>query len=249
TKVEGMKYAAIMRAPFGKKLVDFDDSEAMKVEGVEQVFSFNVPLFTRPTAKQSKTVDKIAVVANSTWAAMKGKGLLKANWEQETSAENTAQHDKELLALFDKKVKESARKDGDVDKAFAEADQVVEKVYESPFLPHSCMEPMNFFADATGEVIKLNGPIQTPAWARAQIIDMFEMAEQTGDEEQDKANREAAQEKVEVQMTRMGGGFGRRLYGDFVLEAAKVSKMANAPIQVTFSREDDMMAGIYRPAI
>jgi len=249
TKVEGMKYAAVMRAPFGQKLVDFDDSEATKVEGVEQVFAFNVPLFTSPSSRQSKTVDKIAVIANSTWAAMKGKAALKANWEEETSVENTAQHDKDLLALFDKKVKEPARKDGNINKAFAEADQVIEKVYESPFLPHSCMEPMNFFADATGEVIKLNGPIQTPAWARGQVISMFEMAEKTGDEEKDKAARKAAEEKVEVQMTRMGGGFGRRLFGDFVLEAAKVSKMANVPVQVVFSREDDMLAGTYRPAI
>lgn len=250
TKVEGMKYAAVMRAPsFGQRLVDFDDSEAMEVEGVEQVFSFTVPQFKNPSKKQSDTFDKIAVIANSTWAAMKGKKALKANWKQESSVENTAEHDKELLALFDKKVESSAREDGNVRKAFAEADQIVEKVYESPFLPHSCMEPMNFFADATGEVIKLNGPIQTPAWARSRVISMFEMVKETGDEEKDKAARKAAEEKVEVQMTRMGGGFGRRLFGDFVLEAAKVSKMANAPVQLVFSREDDMMAGIYRPAI
>lgn len=244
-KRDGMRYASVLRAPsFGQKLVDFDDSEARKIEGVEDVIAFTVPL-----KEEGRTADKIAVVANSTWTAMKAKKLIKANWKQETPVEDTAKHDAELLALLEKTAKEPARKDGNIDKAFAEADQVLEKVYETPFLPHSCMEPMNFFADATGETIKLLGPIQTPAWTRSRVVNMLELAEKTGDEEKDKAAFDEASKKVDVQMTRMGGGFGRRLYGDFALEAVKISKEVNKPVQVVFSREDDMAAGTYRPAI
>lgn len=245
TKVEGMKYAAVLRPPaFGQKLVDFDDSEALKVEGVAGVYAFEIPL-----KEEGRTADKIAVVANSTWAAMKGKAALIANWSSDKTLENTAFHDAELSKLLERTDQKAVREDGNVEKAFAEADEVIERVYETPFLPHSCMEPMNFFADATQETIRLVGPIQTPAWARNRIIDLFEMVEMTGDEEQDKQLREAAGEKVQIEMTRMGGGFGRRLYGDFVLEAAQVSKLAQVPIQVVFSREDDMLAGTYRPAI
>lgn len=245
TKVEGMKYAAVLRPPaFGQRLIDFDDTAALSVEGVEGVYAFEVPL-----KEEGRTADKIAVVANSTWAAMKGKAALTANWRSDKTLENTTFHDTELSKLLARSDQEAVREDGDIQKAFAAADQVIERVYETPFLPHSCMEPMNFFADATKETVRLVGPIQTPAWARSRIIDLFDMVETTGDEQQDEQLREAAGEKVQIEMTRMGGGFGRRLYGDFVLEAAQISKMAQVPIQVVFSREDDMLAGTYRPAI
>ncbi|MEM1325200.1 MAG: molybdopterin cofactor-binding domain-containing protein [Bacteroidota bacterium] len=247
TQIEGMKYACVLRPPsFGQTLVDFDDSEALKIEGVEKVISFQVPL-----KEEGRTADKIAVLATSTWAAMKGKAALTANWTTNQQLESTAYHDEELSKLLEKNDKAAAvRNDGDIDKAFAEADEVLERVYETPFLPHSCMEPMNFFADATQEPIRLVGPIQTPAWTRSRVLDLLELTpEETGDEEADKTAKEAAEAKVQIEMTRMGGGFGRRLYGDFAIEAAQISKLAQIPVQVVFSREDDMLAGTYRPAI
>ena len=217
TKKEGMKYASVLRPPaFGQALADYDDTDAKTVEGVSEVLKFG---------------DKIAVLANSTWAAMQGKKALKANWKADKKLENTIQHSKEMTALLDKTTKEPKRKDGNVKRAFDEADSVVERVYEAPFLPHNCLEPMNFYADVTPEKVYLFGPIQTPAWTRSKVAKLL------GREESE----------VDVHMTRMGGGFGRRLYGDFAEEAAEISSLAKTPIQVVFSREDDMTAGTYRP--
>ena len=219
TQREGMQYAVVMRPPaFGQKLISFDDSETKKVTGVSEVVKFG---------------NKIAVLANGTWPAMKGKKALNAVWGEDTKSESTADHDQKLIALLDKNENDLMRNDGDVDKAFREADEVISKVYESPFLPHNCMEPMNFFADVREDKVEMHGPIQTPAWARSRAAKIIDREE----------------EEIEVGMSRMGGGFGRRLYGDFSDEAAEISSLTGKPIQVVFSREDDMEAGTYRPAI
>ncbi|MGO4911884.1 molybdopterin cofactor-binding domain-containing protein [Leeuwenhoekiella sp. W20_SRS_FM14] len=217
-KKEGMLYASVMRPPaFGQTLVDFDDTDSRAVSGVSDVIQFG---------------DKIAVLAKNTWSAMKGKKALKANW-QDNNLESTEKHDALLIGLLDSKEGEVRREDGDVNKAFAEADQVLERTYESPFLPHNCMEPMNFYADVTAERIHLAGPIQTPEGTAAQVAKLLDRTP----------------EEVDLELTRMGGGFGRRLYGDFVLEAAEISSKAGKPIKLVYSREDDMSAGIFRPAI
>jgi isoquinoline 1-oxidoreductase subunit beta len=218
TRIAGMQYAAVLRPPaFGQKLVSYDDSAAKAVTGVNTVLQFG---------------DKVAVLANSTWAAMKGKKALTAEWTNEGRLEDSAYHDAEMLKLLDKPGKEPARNDGNVKKAFAEADQVIEKIYEAPFLPHNCLEPMNFYANVTPEKVELIGPIQTPSWTQERVAELLK---------RDKA-------QISIAMTRMGGGFGRRLYGDFTLEAAEISSLAKVPVQLLFSREDDMTAGTYRPA-
>lgn len=218
-KVEGMVYAAVMRPPaFGQKLTSFDDSEAKSITGVLDVLKFG---------------DKIAVLANDTWTAMKAKNVLKATWQEGSTLESTTEHNKILTGLLDGKEFNTLRADGNVKKAFSEADEVLERTYESPFLPHNCMEPMNFFANVTDEKIHLVGPIQTPERTAKNIAALLE--------------RDF--EEVHLEMTRMGGGFGRRLYGDFAIEAAEISNLAKKPVKVVFSREDDMTDGIYRPAI
>lgn len=218
-KEPGMQYASVLRPPaFGQVLETYDDTAAKRVSGVTDIIKFG---------------DKIAVLATNTWAAMKGKKAIKATWKQDSKAESTEFHDKELLGLLNGNKFETLRKDGNVKKAFAEADTVLERTYESPFLPHNCMEPMNFFANVTDEKIHLVGPIQTPAWTAKRVADLLE--------------RDV--KEISLKMTRMGGGFGRRLYGDFALEAAEVSNLARCPVKVVFSREDDMAAGTYRPAI
>ncbi len=218
-KREGMVYAVVMRPPaFGQTLVDFDDSETRTVSGVLDVIRFE---------------DKIAVVGKNTWSAMKGKRKLKANWSEASPAESSEGHDQALFALLDGSQFETMRMDGDVKTAFAEADQVIERTYESPFLPHNCMEPMNFFADVTADKVDLVGPIQTPKGTA------YEIAEALGRD----------MSTVNMDMTRMGGGFGRRLYGDFAMEAAQISNLAKKPVKVVYTREDDMTAGMYRPAV
>ncbi len=220
-KAEGMKYAVALRPPaFGQELDSFDGTKAEAVNGVEQVFQFG---------------NKIAVVANSTWAAMKGKKALEANWKTTGTLENSELHSAALKEYANKLSAEPRRVDGDIDKGFEEADFVFEKYYEAPFLPHACMEPMNFFADVTEEGAFLSGPIQTPAWTQDRVRNVLGYSEEEMD-------------KVRIDMSRMGGGFGRRLYGDFSEEAALISQQAKVPIQLVFSREDDMLAGTYRPA-
>ncbi|ARV11921.1 isoquinoline 1-oxidoreductase [Gilvibacter sp. SZ-19] len=218
-KAEGMVYASVMRPPaFGNALESFDDADARAVSGVLDVISYD---------------NKIAVLATNTWAAMQGKKALKAIWKADSTLESTADHDRILNEILDGNQFNTRREDGDIKAAFAAADEVVERTYESPFLPHNCMEPMNFYADVTADRIHLVGPIQTPAGTASRVAQLLERKE----------------EEVFLEMTRMGGGFGRRLYGDFVLDAAQISNLAKKPVKVVYSREDDMTAGIYRPAI
>ena len=177
--------------------------------------------------------EKVVVIAENTWAAIKGKKALKANWSDVTPLESTKAHDKILTDLLDGKDFTNLRKDGDVKKAFKQADKVVERTYESPFLPHNCMEPMNFFANVTDEKIHLVGPVQTPEFAATGVANML--------------GRDVGE--IHLEMTRMGGGFGRRLYGDFVYEAAEISNAIRKPVKMVSTREDDMTTGVYRPAI
>ena len=217
TQREGMQYAVVLRPPaFGMKLKSFQDEAARKVKGVTDVVPFG---------------DKIAVLATSTWAAMKGQKALDAEWQKAGSLEDTDYHDRTMLALLDKKSSEPRRKDGNATGQFKTADKVVERTYEAPFLPHNCLEPMNFFAHVTDENVELYGPIQTPERTRTRVAELLG---------RDKS-------EISIGLSRMGGGFGRRLYGDFVLEAAEISDKVKKPIQLLFTREDDMTAGIYRP--
>lgn len=218
-KAEGMKYVCVYRPPaFGQKIKSFDGTKAKQVNGVTNVVRFG---------------DKVAVLASNTWAAMKGKKAVNVEWEANDKLESTNQHDQELFKILDSNNLNVRREDGNVKKAFAEADEVLERTYESPFLPHNCMEPMNFYANVTTEKVHLVGPIQTPAGTAQRIAKLI--------------NRD--ERDIHLEMTRMGGGFGRRLYGDFALEAAEISSITKLPVKVIYSREDDMAAGVYRPAI
>ena len=235
-KAEGMVYASVLRPPsFGKKLKSFDATKAKQVNGVIDVIRIGEKLkaISNQASRFTRITDKVAVVATSTWAAMKGQKALVVEWEDEAKLENTKDHDKELFSLLDGNKFQTPREDGNIKKAFASADTVIERTYESPFLPHNTMEPMNFYADVKEDKIHLVGPVQTPAWAAGMIAAAYKMKP----------------DQIHLEMTRMGGGFGRRLYGDFVLEAAEVSHAIKKPVQVVFSREDDMSAGTYRPAI
>ena len=238
-KAEGMVYAAVVRPPaFGKKLASYDDSEARAMPGVIDIVKIGakVRALLEKDPNTSNIIsksDKVAVIANSTWEAMKAKKAIKAQWEDDTTIESTDEHDKILMDLLDGNKFETLRKDGNIKNAFAEADKILERTYESPFLPHNCLEPMNFYANVTPEKVHLVGPIQTPAWKAGVVAGLL--------------GREASD--IHLEMTRMGGGFGRRLFGDFVIEAAEISDAIKKPVKLVYSREDDMADGIYRPAI
>ena len=239
-KVEGMVYACVLRPPaFGKILNSYDDAKARAMPGVLDIIRIGEK--AKELAKEGVgnwTVvmgksDKVVVIAKTTWEAMKAKEAISATWVDDSAMESTEFQDNQLLGLLDGKEFKTLRKDGDIDKAFSQADKILERTYESPFLPHNCMEPMNFFANITDEKIHLVGPVQTPEYAATAVAGML------GRDVKD----------VHLEMTRMGGGFGRRLYADFVYEVAEIANAIKKPVKLVFSREDDMTAGTYRPAI
>ncbi len=239
-KVDGMVYAAVLRPPaFGQELESFDATEAKAMPGVIDVIKIGEKakaLLDKEeinwTAQLSPS-EKVVVIAKTTWEAFKAKKAIKAQWKDASTLESTDYQDKKLNDLLDGKEFTTLREDGDVNQAFAQADTVLERTYESPFLPHNCMEPMNFFADVTDEKIHLVGPVQTPEDAANTVADL--LGRDIGD--------------IHLEMTRQGGGFGRRLYGDFVYEAAEISDAIRKPVKMVSSREDDMTTGVYRPAI
>src|SRR4029078_1763987 len=123
------------------------------------------------------------------------------------------------------------RKDGDPEATFKNAAKIIERTYNAPFLAHNCMEPMNFFAHVTDEKALVAGPLQAPGWSEPTLAKLLNLPA----------------DKIEIQMTRMGGGFGRRAYGHYLYEAALISKKLKAPVKLIYTREDDMTYGIYRP--
>jgi isoquinoline 1-oxidoreductase beta subunit len=239
-KKKGMLYASVLRPPaFGQKLDSFDASEAKKVKGVIDVITIGDKVRKYVASGKNNwtftmaETDKVVVIAENTWAAIKGKKALSALWKTASELESTEAHDKTLIEILDGKKFNTRREDGNIEQAFASADKVIEKTYHSPFLPHNCMEPMNFYADVTPEKIHLAGPVQTPEFAAQVVADLL--------------NYDL--DKVSLEMTRMGGGFGRRLYGDFVYEAAEISNAIKKPVKLISTREDDMTMGVYRPSI
>lgn len=216
---EGMLYAVIQRPP----------SFGMKLKSVDAT----------AVKAMSGVVDvvsfknHVAVVGKSTWQVMKARKALKIDYETEGAIESSSDHDKlfkDLLINGEASVK---RKDGDVDAAFKSAAKVISREYQCPFLSHAPLEPMNFFADVKPDGVELVGPSQTPDMARNETAKLLGIAP----------------EKITLELTRLGGGFGRRLKADYVLEAAELSSLIKAPVKVIWSREDDMAGGSYRPAV
>ncbi len=177
--------------------------------------------------------NKVAVVGKSTWEVKKAREALKIEWEKEGNLESTEDHNRIFKELLDSPKADVRRKEGNVEEAFKSAAKIVESEYQCPFLPHNPMEPMNFFAHVKPDGVELVGPTQTPQAAQTQTAKLLNIAP----------------EKVTVELTRMGGGFGRRLGTDYVLEAVEVSNLVKAPVKVIWTREDDMTGGSYRPAV
>lgn len=214
----GMVIAQIIRPPFGATLKSFEAADALKMPGIIDVVSFK---------------NKVAIVGQSTWQVMQARAAVSCKYDGQ-NLESESTHKKwfdEGMATDKAQVQ---RKDGDFQAAIAKAAKVVEATYECPFISHSPMEPMNFFADvrADGSVL-LAGPTQVPQSAQKAVATLLKLDEK----------------KIEVELSKMGGGFGRRLNNDYALEAAELSSLIKKPVKVMWTREDDMTGGIYRPAV
>ncbi|MFA5330250.1 MAG: molybdopterin cofactor-binding domain-containing protein [Prolixibacteraceae bacterium] len=243
-KKEGMLIAMIVHPPaFGMKLKSFDATEAKAMPGIKDVFSIKTynDDYKLQWSDITSFPELVVVVGNSTWEVMSAKAILNIEWEPDSDSgtkdgvlsglESTADHHAKMAAASAKSGKVE-RKDGNPEEAFKKAAKVIERTYTAPYLAHNTMEPMNFFADVTEDKAVLAGPIQTPEFMEKTVS----------------ARLGLPLEKVDIQMTRMGGGFGRRLYGHFMVEAAVISQKVKAPVKLIYSREDDMTYGIYRPA-
>ncbi|WP_026810983.1 xanthine dehydrogenase family protein molybdopterin-binding subunit [Arenibacter latericius] len=237
---------------FGLKLKSFDAAEVGSMPGIVDVFSIKTleDDFKRGYFDTNAFTDLIAIVGKSTWEVMNAKKKLKAEWEPIADStykmdrfgtevdvevpkglESTDEHYKKMKVMA-AKPGTMVRKDGNPEAAFKKAAKIIERTYTCPFLAHNCMEPMNFFAHVTDEGAKLAGPLQAPGLTGPTVAARLGMPV----------------ERVDIELTRMGGGFGRRAYGHYAVEAALISQQAKAPIKLIYNREDDMTAGIYRPS-
>jgi isoquinoline 1-oxidoreductase beta subunit len=220
-KKEGMVNAQIQRPPaFGQKLVSFDATEALKMSGITDVVSFG---------------NKVAIVGNTTWEIMQARKKIKIVWAKDKDLESDEDHQRIFQTnLDDPNSGKVMRKDGNPEKAFEDAHKVVEREFQCPFLPHSPMEPMNFYANVKSDgTIELAGPTQTPGRAVSSISRLLDVPA----------------EKITLELTKMGGGFGRRLDDGYALEAAELSSIIKQPVKVTWTKEDDITGGYYRPAV
>ncbi len=177
--------------------------------------------------------NNVAVVGKSTWEVMKARKLLKIEYENDGAIESTTDHNNLFKSLLDNGTPVVRRKNGDVEAAFKTAAKIIKQEYQCPFLSHAPLEPMNFFAHVRPDGVELVGPTQTPGSARAATAKLLGVPE----------------DKITLDITRLGGGFGRRLKYDYVLEAAELSSIIKAAVKVIWSREDDMTGGSYRPAV
>jgi isoquinoline 1-oxidoreductase subunit beta len=214
-RVPGMKYAALARCQvIGGKVTDFDATAAKQMPGVSFV------------GKISDSA--IAVVADSTWNAIKARRALKITWDEGPNKDlNSAAISKSLHDADETKAVKFFST-GDVSK---NEGRKIEAVYELPFMAHAPMEPGNCTAHFRGTECEIWGPTQVPQDCRDTIAPLLGLKP----------------EQVKVNVTLLGGGFGRRLEHDYAVEAALLSKAINAPVKITWTREDDMRCSTYRP--
>jgi len=248
---EGMLISMIIHPPaFGMKLKAVDDTAARSMPGIRDVFTIKVldDDFERQHFDTCTFLEVVAIVGTSTWEVMKAKKALEVQWEafdtyteqrqpfrgpkQTISIPAGLENSPDHLAKMASQKGSVVRKDGNPEGAFKQAAKVIESTYTAPFLAHNCMEPMNFFADVKEGKAELAGPLQKA-----------ELTEQTLS-----ARLGIPVENINIQLTRLGGGYGRRSYAHWAIEAGLISQKMNAPVKLIYTREDDMTGGIYRPA-
>ena len=227
-KLPGMLYASVERNPRLRGTVkSFDDSAARKVSGVKDVFKVRMKVFN--TYREG-----IAVVATSTWAAMQGRKALKIEWDdgnfEHVNSSDIYKRHEDIL-----KSKEGLvfKQHGNANSILSQATKKIDVIYQTPYEAHAAMEPLNCVAHFQNDKIEIWGPIQGPDWVQEFISKEFNLP----------------MENVVVNMTFLGGGFGRKAFLDYPHEATLISKQVGAPVQVVWTREDDMTQGPFRPGM
>lgn len=250
---DGMLYAMpVFPSAFGMTLDKITNSvEVKSMPGIVDVLPISTYKedFKKGYFDTNAFPEFIAVVGNSTWEVMNAKKEVKALWKPikdktaqidrfgrditvhtPAGLEDTESHNSQMQSLLNGKLK-VVRRDGNPEKAFQEANRIIERHYKAPYLAHNCMEPMNTFAHVTDDKVKIVGPLQAPGLIEPTLS----------------ARLGIPKENIEIEISRMGGGFGRRAYSSYMVEAALISQHVNAPVKFMYSREDDMQNGVYRP--
>jgi isoquinoline 1-oxidoreductase beta subunit len=222
TRLDGMLYAVVARPPvYGGRLARYDAAQALKVPGVVRVVEIESSL---PPA-EFNPLGGVAVVARNTWAAIKGREALTIEWNDGPNREYDSEAFKATLEQTARKPGKVVRNEGDLDAAMVSAARRLEAEYYIPHLAHATMEPPAATARIAQGTCEVWGCIQSPQVARDRIAKRLGMPV----------------EDVKVNVTLLGGGFGRKSKPDFMIEAALLSKaMAGAPVKVTWTREDDL---------
>jgi isoquinoline 1-oxidoreductase beta subunit len=230
TQVDGMRYAMIERCPYlNGHMISLDDSAALKVPGVLKVLHIKGPEMGAPYLTLA---DGVAVVADSTWAAKQGREALTVEWDR---GPDPTESTEKFWADNRKMLKGTglmARDDGDFEGAMTQADTTITHSYQVPWVSHAPLEPQNCFAHVEEGKAHIIAPTQMPSGASRAA------AAATGIE----------REHIRVDMTRVGGGFGRRLTNDYVAEACMISQQTGWPIKLQWTREDDIRHDFYRPS-
>lgn len=233
----GMLYATYVKAPvFGAKVASADLEAAKAVKGVKAAFIVaGVDDAFAPAGGHigQGLMPGVAVVADNWWAAKKGRDKLNVKWaEHPTGAQSSKGYAEQAAALNAGKPLRNARNDGDVDAALKGAAKTVEAAYFYPFLSHANLEPQNCTAEFKDGKLEVWAPTQFPEPGRQLCAKTLGMKP----------------EDITVNMVRGGGGFGRRLANDYMVEAAWIAREAKAPVKLVWTREDDMQHDHYRPA-
>jgi len=231
--VPGMRYAVFQKCPvFGGRVKSAKLDAAKAMPGVRDAFIVKASE-ANPGGDPEGVRDGVAIVADSWWSASRAREKLAIEWDEgPTSAQSSERFARDAITLGEGNPTTYLRRDGDVASALQRAAHVVEAAYSYPFLAHISLEPQNCTARFDNGKVELWAPTQNPG-PGARLV-----AATLGIPEAD----------VRVNMTRVGGGFGRRLRSDFMAEAAWISKRAGAPIKLLWSREDDVQHDFYRPA-
>jgi len=226
-KLPGMLYAVYEKCPaFGGKVVTANLDQIKALPGVKDAF------ILEGSGKVKELVPGVAIVADSTWAAFSARRQLKVTWDEGKVANESWDG---FVAQARQKAAQpgarSLRKDGDPDAALAGAAKVVEAEYLYPFISHANLEPQNTTAHWKDGVMEVWSPTQVPGAGASMVSRVLKVPEN----------------KIVLHINRAGGGFGRRISADFLVEAAAIAQKVNAPVKLTWTREDDLKHDHYRP--
>ena len=231
--VPGMLYAVYQKCPvFGGKIVSANVQSLKALPGVHDAFIVDSSV-VNPSGSHEGLNDGVAIVANSWWAASQAREQLQATWnEGPVAAQSSTGFAADAVKLSQQSPESYLRRDGDAAAAMQNAAHVVEAAYSYPFLSHIDLEPQNCTAHVQNDRVVFWAPTQHPAPGAKLVAETLGIPEGN----------------VSVNITRIGGGFGRRLRNDYMVEAAWISRHVGAPVKLLWNRQDDMQHDFYRPA-